>query len=364
MSGLVKFDGGALPAYLVAHAESGASVNKDVFTAAAFPSISIKGKVFTLARDGVRKPIMKPGDDGDEVAQSIGVVVVRANMKAKTFYMQRFSEDNSEGLRPDCYSYDGDRPSPNSPHIQATRCAICKQNEWGSRTSQDGNDEARKGKACSDNARLAIATPDSIDQPMLIRVPPASLKNLREAVKVINTRKIPYNAVVMKIAFDHEAASPKLTFKPIALVEETIYRQVEEAYDSETVRAIVGVDDLGEPGEPAQAKPAVDTDELDAAIAAREVTQKAARKSGVASTDDIADAVAAPAPAPAAKKAAKKASTLDDELEDLVGGIEAAAKPKAAAPAPAPAPAPAAKVSSGGGSLLDEIDDILGSTDD
>lgn len=334
---LVPFDAqGNLPAYLTKG--NALDLNKDIVTYSAFPHMSIKGMKFTIVRDGTKTVLTKP-EDPDEVAQSIGVVVLRANMHSKVFYLKKYKDGESDGARPDCYSFDGKTPSPNAPNPQHKNCGLCPHNEWGSRVG-DGDRAAdgteKKGKACADNARLAISAPDKLDA-MLLRVPPASLKNLRDAVKVINQRKIQYNAVVLKVGFDREAPSPVLTFKPVGLLDDATYDKVCALYESETVRGIVGVDDLGVESAAPAATSSVDTDELDAAIAARDATSKA-------------KAASAPAPAPAPEPAAAEPAP--------------APKPRAAKPKAEPAPAPAPKAASHD-DLLSDLDSLLGGgTDD
>lgn len=346
----------ALPAYLSADT-SFLDINKEVVRAQGFPTLSIKGMKFTITKDGVKRIVTKPDDD-DEVAQHLGVVFLRANMNAKTFYMKKYEEGESDKTLPTCYSQDGIEPSSNAQDPQAKKCAICPQNQWGSKVSDAG----KEGKNCQDNARIAVSAPDNLD-PMLLRVPPASLKPLREMLKVIAARKVPYNAVVVKVGFDRESPSPKLTFKPVGLMDDKGYANVRDMYDSELVRAIVGLDDFGmEPHAP-KAEPSVSADELDAAMAAREVTKKAAAK-----------------PEPEApKKAAPKPAPVDDEDEldailntkskpkakPVVDEDDEPAPPKKAKPEPKPEPkaeAPAKK--SGASDLLADLDDLLGNKDD
>lgn len=345
-----------LPAYLRDAAGSAAALNKDVALGAQFPTMSIRGKRFTVSQDGQKKILMKPGEE-DEVAQSIAAVILRANMHAKVFYLKKYVEGGSDNLRPDCYSLDGVAPSAQSPAVQATKCGICPHNVWGSRISENQQDGVeRKGKACADNARLAISAPDKL-MPMLLRVPPGSLKPLREAVKLINQRQVPYNAVIMKIGFDMEATEPKLTFKPVGLLGDGTYAEVKDLYDGEIVRAITGVDDIGvDAGVEPEHKPAVEADELDAALAARAVSQKAA------AVEPPAPVVAKAKPVPAVKPKPAPAPVVDaDELDDL---MTPAPKPEAAAPKPAPAPAAPPTTSGGSDSLLSELDSLLGNKDD
>lgn len=331
---LVPFESQSnLPAYLT-DATGLLDINKEVVRTAAFPVMSIKGMKFTLVQDGVKKVLTKP-DDPEEVAQSIGVVFLRANMHAKTFYAKKYSEGDSDGARPDCYSYDGVAPSANAQAPQAKKCAVCPHNQWGARVSEDGE---AKGKACQDNARIAITTPDNMN-PTLLRVPPASLKGLKEMLKVVASRKVPYNAVVVKIGFDREAPSPKLTFKPVGLMDDGGYQTVKALYEDDIVRAIVGLDDVApEPVEPKA--PVVEADELDAALAAREVTQKAKAKAKV-EVDLSDDEDTTPAP-----KVEKKASKPKVDEDTTV----------------APTPKPEKKSSSS--DLLDDLDTLLGNKDD
>lgn len=358
---LVPFESNKLPAYLV-DAKDLLDINKEVVRAAAFPVMSIKGMKFTLVQDGVKKVLTKP-DDPDEVAQSIGVVFLRANLHAKTFYAKKYAEGESDGVRPDCYSYDGVAPSPNAANPQAKKCALCPHNQWGSRVGDGDGVGEGKGKACQDNARIAITAPDNMN-PTLLRVPPASLKNLKDMLKVVASRKVPYNAVVVKIGFDREAPAPKLTFKPVGLLDDAAYAQVKSLYDDEVVRAITGLDDFAvEAAEPKVEKPAAGADELDAALAARAAAKKAKPTVDADELDDILADVEKPKkpakveddePAPAPKAKAKaKAKAEDDEP----------APPKVEPKADDEEPAPKAKKSAAS-DLLADLDDLLGTKDD
>jgi len=332
----------ALPAYLMDVDADMLAINKEVVRNAPFPTLSIKGMKFTVVKDGVKKIITKPDDD-EEIAQSIGVVLVRVNMNAKTFYAKKYVEGESDGARPDCYSFDGVVPSPNSPTPQAKKCAACPHAVWCSRMGDgDREGEEKKGKACNDNIRIAVSAPDKME-PMLLRVPPKSIKPLRDTLKMIASRKVPYNAAVIKVAFNRDEPSPVLTFKPVGLVDDASYRAIKEAYDGEVVRAIVGADDHGIEPSDVDAAPKVSPDELDAAIAARAATKQAAEKSKKSVADDLDDIIPAKAePKPEPKVEAKAAKPKAEPKED----------------------APAAPVSKGAAGLLADLDDLLGGKDD
>lgn len=363
MSKIIPFDaaGSAVaPAYLKKRADA-SKINDEIQVGASFNVISIKGKVFAIVKDGERKIITKP-DDPDEVAQHIGVVILRANTKARTFYAKRFTEDDGEGKRPTCYSMDGVTPAADAEEPQAKKCQLCPHAAFGTREREDGT--ASKGSACSQNIRMAVATPDNPKEPFLLRVPPASIKAFRELIRIAKSRDIPYNALIVRLGFDKEAAAPKLTFKPVGFVPEEMYETVEEMYEDDIVAEITGKMTVAE-HQADQSE--VETEELDAAIAAREATAKAKASTKAkpkAATDDEDEPEEAVKPAKPAKAATKPAKAADDEDE----GEDAPPPPKAAKAASKPAkaakPADDEDDDEDAGSLVDELKAMLGDTDD
>jgi hypothetical protein len=87
---------------------------------------------------------------------------------------------------------------------------------------------------------MAIATPEMINDPYLLRVPPASIKSLGEYGKMLAKRGVGYNMVVTRVGFDMEAPTPKLTFRPTGLLDDATFAKVQEAATSDTVRSILG----------------------------------------------------------------------------------------------------------------------------
>jgi hypothetical protein len=51
---------------------------------------------------------------------------------------------------------------------------------------------------------------------------------------------VSYQAVITRIAFVTEAATPQLTFKPMGFLDEPTYRKVLETADTDVVRSILG----------------------------------------------------------------------------------------------------------------------------
>jgi len=256
MSSLIPFESAKLPAHLAGIDIKAFNADLTAHAGAGFPVISIKGKVFAVVRDGDRMVLPNPKDP-ESPATSIDVVLIKANKdKSKVFYMEKYDPNSSDkAKKPDCYSTDGTKPAPDSEHKQATSCAVCPHNAWGSATNEKGI--ATKGKACQDSVRIAVAPGGTLNDPMLVRVPPASIKALGEYGQMLAKRGVAYNMVVTKIGFDQDAESPKLTFKPVGFLSAEDYEQVKETMDSKIVEDIVGAAGLFDGAEaPAEETPA------------------------------------------------------------------------------------------------------------
>ena len=305
---IIPFDGAkGLPAYLKKVDVSALNADLTSHAGSGFPVISIKGKVFAVVRDGEREVLRNPKDP-ESAATSLNVVLLKANKgTSKVFYIKGYDPKESENQKPDCYSQDGVAPAADAKAPQAKKCATCPHNQWGSRITEKG---ASKGKACSDTVRMAVAPAGQLNDPMLLRVPPASIKGLGEYGQMLAKRGVGYNMVVTKVAFDMDAESPKLTFTPVGLLDDDGFAEVQEALSSDIVNNILG------------ASLATVAAAVEAAPAAEEAEE-------------------AEAPAPKAKPAVSKAKTVtDDEVETAVAAAEAP-KPKAA---PKPAAKPVAAV--------------------
>ena len=305
---IIPFDGSKnLPAFL--KQVDVAALNSDLTSHAGggFPVISIKGKVFAVVRDGEREVLMNPLDP-DSAATSLDVVLLKANKgTSKVFYLKGYDKDTSEGQKPDCYSGDGIEPAADAQNKQAKKCATCPHNQWGSRISEKG---ATKGKACSDTVRMAVAAAGQLNDPMLLRVPPASIKALGEYGQSLAKRGVGYNMVVTKVSFDIQAESPKLTFKPVGLLDDAGWAEVQEMAGSDIVTNILGAN-------PAPVETA----------AAPEVEAAPAKAPAKAKPAPVAEEEAEEAPAPKAEakpKAAakpKSAPVMEDEVDFDLDGI-------------------------------------------
>jgi hypothetical protein len=174
---------------------------------------------------------------------------------------------------------------------------------------------------------------------MLLRVPAASLKTLREYNELLVKRGVPYQAVVTKIGFDYSVAHPALTFKPVGFIDDATAAMVAETMEAEVVANITG---LGQSNSFTAA--ALPAEEFEAP----------------------APAVEAPAPAPK-PATAKPKSALDAVLAKATTTSKVAveeAEPVETAPAPvAKKAAPVVEVDSYDG-MLAELDNMLGDDDE
>lgn len=229
MSELMTMEAG-LPAHIAS--AFGVQANNDLTNGvnASYPILSYKGKAWHVVEGDTRNLV---ADDNGEPVPSLEVVILKANPNiGKTYYPSGYEEGSNE--RPVCYSNDSVAPAADSPEIQATKCAICPHNQFGSKITENG----ARGKACSDFRRLAVAPAGDLERPMLLRVPAASLKELVAYADMLNKRKVPYQALVTRVGFDHTVAYPKLSFKMVRWLDETQANAVLSLLDSSMVASI------------------------------------------------------------------------------------------------------------------------------
>jgi hypothetical protein len=304
----------ALPAH-IAKLFSASKINDALFSGigSSFPIFSIRGRTWRVVRNGEENVVTLPGTD--DPAPSVEVVVLSANPNlSKIFYAAAYVEGSDS--KPDCFSNDGVAPDASIEKPQSSKCATCKQNVWGSKITPQGN----KTKACSDSRRLAVAPVGDLSDPMLLRVPAASLAELAEYGRTLQRRGVEAYAVVTKLGFDTSAAYPKLTFRPVRFLNEAEAEKVVDAVAAPVVEEIVG--------------------------------------KGLPVPVGVVTAAPAPAPEPEIAPAPPEPEGMFDEPAPApkAAAPKAAAKAKPAA-APAPAPTPIEDLGS-------QLDDLLKGFDD
>lgn len=201
-----------------------------------FATLSIKSSRFTLRHRGVDNVLRTP--DGNFVS-ALDVVLIRsAEYLSKIYYPSVYQE--GDDAQPTCFSIDSTVPDPASAVKQSPTCAACPHNVWGSKTTPQGN----ATKACADSRRLAIVPVHDIMNegfggPVLLRVPPASLKNLAQYGAELDRAGVHYFAVATRLSFDPNAAYPLLTFSPARMLTDMEAGQVVQVMQNPVIERML-----------------------------------------------------------------------------------------------------------------------------
>jgi hypothetical protein len=194
-----------------------------------FGSITFKGKTWGIRHRGVTHNLLVRDPQTGQVlcaAPSIDIVILKsATAISKAYYIEKYKEGDFN--QPDCWSTNGQVPDPAAPHKQSNTCRGCKWDAFGSRMTEDN----RKGKACSDNKRLAVVPAADLKNevyggPMLFKLPPSAFAGLSQLEAELLQAGYEYFSVVMRCTFDHQAAFPKIVFTPIGVLNDHQMQEV------------------------------------------------------------------------------------------------------------------------------------------
>lgn len=229
---LIPFDSAKLPV----KAKAIANPFSAVAAVGGFPALSVKGSKFHVIRGDTRETLMRDVDGEKVPATSIEVVILDVNPnKSFTFFKEGFKEGSSAG--PVCFSNNAKNPDPNAKEPQAKSCESCPHRVWGSKVYDNG----KKGRACEESVRMAVAPLGQVNDAMLLRIKGGSFTSLREFGEYIGKRGKNFYEVATKISFDHEAAYPLFVFKPIGILPPNTLAEVEDVRAMEVVKQITGV---------------------------------------------------------------------------------------------------------------------------
>lgn len=287
---LIPFDSPKLPVKRTPIANAFAVIK----SAAGFPVISIKGKVFHIKRGDELEMVSEPGKP-KVPARALEVVILAASAgKSKVYYKDGYKEGSTE--KPDCMSSDGVAPSANSKNPQAKKCGTCPHNAWGSKVSESG----KKGKACADTMRLAVAPAGMVSDAMLLRVPAGSFSALGEYGERIGKFGYQPHEVVTEVSFDFTVAHQSMTFREMGIIpdDSDVAKEIAEVRESEIVKLITGATEM-DPFEsdvpaieaPKATKPVVEDDLPAAPKVDTKVEKKAAKPAPAPAPVDVADEV-------------------------------------------------------------------------
>jgi hypothetical protein len=289
MTNVAVFNPSAVPAFVKARGELSA-VAKALAGGAGGGGkrISIKGGVFRLVAGGKEVTAI------DE--RYLDVVVVNSAPKvSRVFYMAKYEADKA--VAPECWSQDGDKPSPEIETPQATTCVECPQNIAGS-----GNGNSR---ACRYQQRLAVVLANDMEGDVLqLTLPATSIfgkeegdnRPLQAYARWLVAQNIDPTEVVTRMRFDTKSESPKLIFKTMRYLTDDEYpvctaKGASVEAKQAVIMSVPKTDKVAEVTNPVQGtKP------------------KAAAKPAPEVEDDEP-----PAPAPKAKAKAKAAPVVEDD---------------------------------------------------
>lgn len=288
-----------------------------------FAVVSFKGKVWRVKWRG-EEQIVKNAD-GDPSASLVAVIVKGSPQISKIYYPGAYNEGDADA--PDCFSIDGVKPDPGAANAQAPTCASCPKNIWGSKITEQGN----KTKACSDSRRIAIVPyPDlkneSFGGPLLLRVPPASLQELKSYGESLEAVGAPYQAVITKITFDMELAYPKLKFQAIKALTMDEAKVVHEVMNSDVIDRMLAEapisDEVVTPSEATSAGPAP----APAEVPEEKKSAAVAEATVVPTTESVVIAEVEEKPTPTEKPTPKEANATEAvevsaELDGLLGSL-------------------------------------------
>ena len=226
----------ALPAHIQALQQQTPQDDWGTGQSTGFPVISIKGSKYHIRRGDQTELVTTT--DGETPAASLKLVIIKTHAGlAKTYFENSYTEGADS--KPTCYSVDGVAPARDAEERQAKNCSTCPHNQWGSRITEAGG----KAKLCSDVKRLAVSSPNQINDPMLLRVPPSSLKKWNEYTSLLSKRGCSPAHVITKVSFDPTVAYPSINFDAVEFITDEIVEQLEVVMDDPVLDTIVGTNE-------------------------------------------------------------------------------------------------------------------------
>jgi len=130
-----------------------------------------------------------PGIDKEtETKELIGIIVLKQTARS---YWEKGIDEGAEMTPPDCASADGEIGVGNP----GGACYKCPLSQWGS------DPKGGKGQACTKKAILYILQEDDI-LPIVVSVPPSSLKNFKNYFLGLTSKNIPFFGVKTKLMIE------------------------------------------------------------------------------------------------------------------------------------------------------------------
>lgn len=229
-----------LPAYLLKRQSRATTEDMVAGIGSNLPAhLSIANNRFTLVdSSGNEKPVQ---------TFHLDVCIIGSNNNvSRVFYdpAKKFDPKGTDNTPPLCFSDNGTGPSRQSSMPQAPTCAVCPHAEWGSAVSQM---TGRGIPACQSGKKVAFIVPgDADDIVYMLKVPPASLKNLQKYVKTLAANAIGGRPaeppdVITRLEFESQGV---LKFDAVGIVDEDTFNRTEQVYASDAIALVTGRDDV------------------------------------------------------------------------------------------------------------------------
>ena len=231
MTNIVPFNQAALPAFMQQLAGA-ANINDQAAAGIGGESIdhiSIKGGRFHIIRNGQQPQTLE--------LFALRVIIVHANPGVTKAYYDTPWNPDQDAEAPACSSDDGIAPRSDSPRPQCGTCAVCPQNQFGSKVNAQTGKES---KACTDKKCVAIVTPGNEAGEMLrLQIPTMAMKDFGAFLRGLPN--VPYYAVVTEITFDTTVSYPKIKFRPVDYISEQAFPVVLARHTSDEAKMFAGV---------------------------------------------------------------------------------------------------------------------------
>jgi len=218
---------------------------------AGFARITYKGGKWGIRYQGETRPFRRYKyidgraiDDGPE--PFLDVVIVQCAEHPSKYWYEDAYDPNDDRKPPDCWSSNGVQPDSGAPKKQSEHCVGCKHNVWGSKKPRDDG-RASRGKACTDHKRLVVVPVGDIENkayggPMLLQVPPTSLKLLAPFENKLAHAGFRFFEVWTRLSFDETSEFPLFMFDAVAPLDDNQSTQVIKMMNDPLIERILTTD--------------------------------------------------------------------------------------------------------------------------
>jgi hypothetical protein len=186
----------------------------------AFHRISIEGSRYKVAGNLI----------GDKGVEFTGIILKETPVNM--FYKTRY--EKAKPVNPDCWSLGGLVPDSAVAEKQNADCPSCPQNRFGTGTDEKG--QKTKGKACR-NARRLVLMIDGVDMPVIMSLPPTTIKPFNAYLKMLSSNQppVPMFAVHTLFTFDEKSQFPRPLCSAKGVVSSQEYADIREYRQTQVV---------------------------------------------------------------------------------------------------------------------------------